>query len=307
MSSTSLLSAEPPLALESSPEAWIRMDGHAVGRDAAVVSVFDHGLLYGDGAMESLRFANRRPFELHAHLDRLAATAHVMQLTLPCSLDAVGEEVRAVIADSGRADGYIRLMVTRGAGGLGMAPAACGRPRLILICSPVQVYDAARANGGISAITFAARQRSVDGFSPRLKSLNYLANILAHLDAQAAGADEGIFLTPEGFVSEGTAENVFVVRAGRLMEPDPACGGIDGITAAAVRRLAERDGIPCETAWLTRYDLYTADELFLTGTAAGIAPVAELDGRRIGSAAPGPMTQRLEALLNAAMQRGAVE
>ena len=306
----SLTIESPPAkaAREAIPApAWVRVDGEAVPAHEAAVSVFDHGLLYGDGVFESLRFVDRRVFELDAHLERLAASAHVLQLALPFTPDELREQVAALVADTGERDGYIRLLVTRGVGDLGIDAALCPRPRVVMIAAPATMYDDGRAARGVRAITLAGRQKAVDGLGPRVKSLNYLANVLGRLDARAAGAQEGIFLTPEGYVSEGAGDNVFIVRRGCLLQPDAACGGLDGITADAVRRLAARDGIRTERAWLTRYDLYTADEVFLTGTAVGLVPVTEIDGRGIGAGARGPITARMQRLLAAAMKRGAID
>ncbi len=286
---------------------WVRINGRPVAPHAATVSVFDHGLLYGDGVFEGLRFVNGRPFELEPHLCRLAASAHALRLSLPLTVDELREEVEALIADTGQQQGYIRLLVTRGVGDLGISPAMCARATLILIAAPVTIYNDERRQAGIRAMTLAGRQKAVDGLGPRIKSLNYLPNVLGCLDAEAAGAAEGIFLTPEGYVSEGTGDNIFVVRDGVLVQPDPACGGLEGITANAVQRLAERAGIPTARRWLTRYDLYTADEVFLTGTAVGLVPVTEIDGRCIGSGTCGPITVRLQGLLTAAMERGGID
>jgi branched-chain amino acid aminotransferase len=271
----------------------IYIDGEWYGREEAKVSVFDHGLLYGDGVFEGIRVYNRRIFRLEAHLDRLYASARGLALDIPLDRTALAAAVREAVARNRRTDGYIRLIVTRGEGDLGIDPRNCPRPSVIIIVTDVRVYPKELYEGGITVVTSPTRQVSHEAFDPRIKSLNYLKNILAKIDAHQYGAHEAILLNAEGFIAECTADNIFVVRHGRLLTPSPQDGALEGITRGAVLQLATEGGIEASEARLTRYDVYTADECFVTGTGAEIMPVVEADGRRIADGKPGPITRRL--------------
>ncbi len=280
---------------------WI--DGRLVPREQATVSVFDHGLLYGDGVFEGIRIYNRRVFRLEQHLDRLWDSAKAIALEMPIDRAAMVEALRETIVANQKTDGYIRLVVTRGVGDLGVDPTKCPKATVIIIVTDIQVYPAALYTQGVKVITSATRQVSHEAFDARVKSLNYLKNVLAKIDANRAGAQEAILLNAEGFVGECSADNLFVVKNGRLLTPSPQDGALDGVTRGAILALAGEAGMEAREQRLTRYDVYTADECFLTGTGAEVMPIAEVDGRRIGSVTPGAATKRLSAAFHALVRR----
>jgi branched-chain amino acid aminotransferase len=271
----------------------IYIDGEWYSRETAKVSVFDHGLLYGDGVFEGIRIYNRRIFRLDAHLDRLYASAQALALTIPLTRPEMVAAVQDAVRRNRKDDGYIRLIVTRGAGDLGIDPRSCARPSVIIIVTDIRVYPRELYAEGVKVITSATRQVSHEAFDARIKSLNYLKNILAKIDAQRAGAHEAIMLNGAGFVAECTADNLFVVRAGRLLTPSPQDGALEGITRGTILELAAEAGIAAGEARLTRYDVYTADECFVSGTGAELMPVTEADGRPIADGKPGVVTRRL--------------
>jgi branched-chain amino acid aminotransferase len=277
----------------------IYIDGEWYPRAAAKVSVFDHGLLYGDGVFEGIRVYSRRIFRLEAHIDRLYASARALALAIPLAAGELSAVVREAVRRNRRDDAYIRLIVTRGAGELGIDPLSCPRPSIIVIVGEVRLYPAQLYHTGIKAITSPTRQVSHEAVDPRVKSLNYLKNVLAKIDAQRAGAQEAILLNNTGFIAECAGDNLFLVRQARLATPSPQDGALEGITRCAILQLAAEAGIEAREARLTRYDVYTADECFLTGTGAEIMPVTEVDGRSIGDGTVGPITQRLRAALDA--------
>jgi branched-chain amino acid aminotransferase len=281
----------------------IYIDGQLYSREDARISVFDHGLLYGDGVFEGLRIYARRVFRLDAHLARLAASAHAIGLTLPLDRAQLAEAVRQTVRANRQSDGYIRLVVTRGDGPLGLDPTTCARPRVIIIVADVAVYPAALYESGIRIVTAATRQVPVASVDPRIKSLNYLKNVLARLEAHAAGAAEALMLNADGFVAECTADNVFAVRDGIVRTPPATEGALDGITRAVVRELAAESGHEFREERLARYDLFTANECFLSGTGAELVPVVALDGRPIADGRPGALTRRLTAGLRALAER----
>ena len=277
----------------------IYIDGEYFDRDTAKVSVFDHGLLYGDGVFEGIRVYRRRIFRLEAHLERLYDSACALALTIPHALGELAAIVNETVRRNQREDAYIRLIVTRGAGALGIDPASCPRPGVIVIVDDVRVYSKELYAGGIKVMTSATRQVSHEAFDPRIKSLNYLKNILAKIDAQQAGAHEAIMLNAQGYIAECTADNLFVIRGGRLLTPSPQDGALAGITRGAIMQLAGEARIPCAETQLTRFDVYTADEAFVTGTGAEIMPVTAADGRPLGDGKPGPITARLSEAFHA--------
>jgi branched-chain amino acid aminotransferase len=271
----------------------IWLDGQLVPREQATISVFDHGLLYGDGVFEGIRVYNRRIFRLEAHLDRLYTSARAIALAIPLDQAAMVKAVEDTVRANQRDDAYIRLIVTRGTGELGIDPRTCSTPRVIIIVADVHVYPRELYGAGIQVITSATRQVSHESVDPRIKSLNYLKNVLAKIDAQHAGASEAILLNAEGFIAECTADNLFVIRNGALLTPSPQDGALEGITRGAVLALAAEANIPAREARLTRFDVYTADECFVTGTGAELMPVVRVDGRPIGTGAPGGLTQHI--------------
>ena len=260
----------------------------------ARISVFDHGLLYGDGVFEGLRSYAGRVFRLDAHLDRLWASARAICLEIPLAKEAMAKAVIDTLAANDLKDGYIRLIVTRGAGTLGLDPNRCSNPQVIIIADTISLYPQEFYDQGLRIVTAATQRIQPAALSPRIKSLNYLNNIMAKLEGLRAGCVEALMLNHKGEVAECTGDNVFVVRSGRLLTPPPDAGILEGITRNAVMELAHAAGIDCREATLTRHDLYTADECFLTGTAAEVIPVVDIDGRTIGSGAPGLITSRLK-------------
>ena len=277
----------------------IYIDGEWHSRETARVSVFDHGLLYGDGVFEGIRVYARRIFRLEAHIERLYASAQALALSIPLTPGEMMAAVRETVRRNQCEDGYIRLVVTRGAGELGIDPTSCPKPSVIIIVTDVRVYPRELYAGGVKVITSATREVSHESVDPRIKSLNYLKNILAKIDAQHAGAHEAILLNAEGFIAECTADNLFVVKAGRILTPSPQDGALEGITRGVILQLAAEAGIAASESRLTRFDVYTADEVFLTGTGAELMPVAEVDGRRIGDSSARPVTQRLTGAFHA--------
>lgn len=271
----------------------IYIDGEWHSKETAKVSVFDHGLLYGDGVFEGIRVYARRIFRLGPHIERLYASARALALSIPLTREEMTAAVREAVGRNECEDGYIRLVVTRGAGELGIDPTSCPKPSVIIIVTEVRVYPRDLYATGVKVITSATRQVSHESVDPRIKSLNYLKNILAKIDAQHAGAHEAILLNPEGFIAECTADNLFVVKGGRVLTPSPQDGALEGITRGTILQLAAEAGISASEARLTRFDVYTADEVFLTGTGAELMPVAEVDGRRVANGGSRPITRRL--------------
>ena len=260
----------------------------------ATVSVVDHGLLYGDGVFEGIRAYNSRVFKLERHIERLFDSARAIRLRIPVAPEAVEALVLETCRRNSIVDGYIRLLVTRGAGDLGLDPSACPRPDIIVIArAGVTLYKRA-ANQGISAVTSALRRNAADATSPAIKSLNYLNNVLARIEATDRGADEAILLDRDGHVAEATADYVFIVTEHALVTP-PSSTNLRGITRETILQLAEALGIRTEEKTFALFDLWTAREAFMCGTMAEVVPIASVDGRTIGTGAPGPTTLRLMA------------
>jgi len=270
----------------------IYIDGAYYPESEAKISVFDHGLLYGDGVFEGIRFYNGRVFELEGHLDRLWDSARAICLTIPLSVEEMSAAVVETVRQNELRDGYIRLIVTRGPGTLGLNPETCKRASVIVIAASIALYPEELYLRGLDIITCGTRRISPGAFSPQVKSLNYLNNILAKIEAIQAGAGEGLMLNDQGFVAECTGDNIFILKRGVLFTPPVSAGGLRGITRNVVFGLAAEFGIPVQEPDMTRYDVYTADECFLTGTAAEIIPVISLDKRLIGNGKPGPQTAR---------------
>ena len=281
----------------------IFMNDRLVPEDEARVSVFDHGLLYGDGVFEGLRSYSGTVFRLDAHLDRLWASARAICLEIPLSKAAVSKAVNDTLAANKLSDGYVRLVVTRGAGSLGLDPNRTKNPQVIVIADTISLYPREFYEQGLKIVTAATQRVQSAALSPRIKSLNYLNNIMAKLEGLRAGCVEALMLNHKGEVAECTGDNVFVVRSGVLLTPPPDAGILEGITRNAVMDLAREAGIDCREATLTRHDLYTADECFLTGTAAEVIPVVDIDGRMIGAGTPGPVTQQLTTAFHALVRK----
>ncbi len=268
----------------------IYINGTIYDEPDAKISVLDHGLLYGDGVFEGIRFYNNRVFKLVEHIDRLYESAHAILLDVPMSKQAMTAAVVNTVAADGKRDGYVRLIVTRGVGKLGLNPHHCEQPQVIIIADSITLYPEDLYRNGMDIITIPTRRNVHEAVNPRLKSLNYLNNVLAKIEALNCGYSEAIMLTAEGYVAEATGDNVFLVKRGALKTPSTDMGILEGVTRQAVITLAAERRLPVAEARLTRHDLYTADECFLTGTAAEIIPVIKIDGRAIGSGAPGPIT-----------------
>ena len=271
----------------------VAMNGRLVPESEATVSVFDHGLLYGDGVFEGMRAYGGRVFRLAEHLERLWHSARAIALEIPVTREALARTVDETVAANGQPDGYVRLVVTRGAGTLGLDPNRTSHPQVIVIVDTIALYPREHYERGLRIVTAATQRTHPAALSPRIKSLNYLNNIMAKLEGMQAGCVEALMLNHKGEVAECTADNVFAVRRGTVVTPPPDAGILEGITRGAVMELALAAGIDCRETTLTRHDLYTADEVFITGTAAEVVPVVEIDGRKIGTGVPGPVTKRL--------------
>lgn len=273
----------------------IYIDGVFYPEPEAKVSVFDHGLLYGDGIFEGIRFYNGRVFRLEEHLERLWDSARAIMLKIPISLDEMREATLESIRQNGLRDGYIRLLVTRGKGNLGLSPDRCPKATVIIIADKIQLYPAEKYEKGMIMVTCATRRATPAALLPAVKSLNYLNNVMAKVEATHAGADEGVMLNEQGYVAECTGDNIFVVKKGAVVTPPVYAGALCGITRNVVFEICADLGIPIRELEMTRYDIYTADECFLTGTAAEVIAANELDTRPIGTGGPGPVTARIIA------------
>lgn len=271
----------------------IYLNGELLERDKAVVSVFDHGLLYGDGVFEGIRIYNNLIFRLNEHIDRLYRSAEAIELKIGMTKDKMCEAVIGTTRANGLADGYIRLVVTRGPGDLGLDPRKCKKATIFIIADKIALYPKEFYQKGLEIVTAKTRRNYPQSLDPRIKSLNYLNNILAKVEAIKAGTDEAIMLTHDGYVAECTGDNIFIVKGGDLMTPPVSVGALEGITRDAVISLARKAGVRFSEKMLRMDDLYGSDEVFLTGTAAEIIPVIAIDKRKIGSGSPGRLTLKL--------------
>jgi len=271
----------------------IYIDGKYYDEKNARISVMDHGLLYGDGVFEGIRAYNGRVFRLSEHIERLFCSAKAILLSIPMTPAEITEAVLVACRRNRVRDGYIRLVVTRGAGSLGLNPNTCKQPSVIVIAGKIQLYPAELYQQGLQIITVPTTRNLHSAINPTIKSLNYLNNILAKIEAMNGGCDEAIMLNPGGFVAECTGDNIFIVKGGRLFTPPISAGALNGITRGVVLELAREDGIQVSEPDLTRYDLFNADECFLTGTGAEIIAAVKIDGRVTGNGKPGPVTERL--------------
>ena len=276
----------------------IYLNGQLVGKEQAVVSVFDHGLLYGDGVFEGIRVYGAKVFLLKDHIDRLYESAKAIRLEIPISPAAMIQATKDTVAANGITDGYVRLIVTRGAGSLGLDIRRTSNPQIIIIADTITLYPAEIYENGMHLITASTIRNHPAALPARIKSLNYLNNILAKIEGTDAGTVEALMLNHKGEVAECTGDNIFLLKNGVLKTPSPDAGILEGITRNAVLQLAREAGIPTQETTLIRHDLYVADEMFLTGTAAEVVPVVSLDGRKIGDGKPGPITRRLLELFH---------
>jgi len=271
----------------------VNLNGDLVDKSAAKISVFDHGLLYGDGVFEGIRVYSGKVFRLREHVERLFESASHLMLDIPWGRDRIVAEVLRTVEANQKTDGYIRLVVTRGEGTLGLDPNKCGTPQVIIIVDDISMYPPKMYDEGMEIITSSFIRSHPNTISPRVKSLNYLNNILAKIEATRAGVPEAIMLNHLGEVAECTADNLFLVKHGLLRTPPINAGILEGVTRNTVIDLAEASGITVQEMALTRHDVYTADELFLTGTGAEIIAVVKVDGRVIGTGKPGPIARGL--------------
>jgi branched-chain amino acid aminotransferase len=277
------------------------INGEICGETEANISVLDHGLLYGDGVFEGLRFYGGRVLKMTAHLERLEASARAIRLVLPMSLDQIRQATLDLVAAAGMDNGYIRLIVTRGKGPLGIDPRQCEAGKIILIADKLAMVSDEIRHQGAKLIISSTRRLAPDQLDSRIKSLNYLNQILGRIEANDAGADEAVVLNQAGFVAEGTADNLFIMKNGRLLTPPVTDGALDGITRGMIIELAKGLGIHVVIQSLTPFDLFTADECFLTGTGAELIPVAEVAGRAMLQC-PGETYLRLEKQFQEALQ-----
>lgn len=294
----SLNSAPRPTASTPLPGAAglkIYLNGRLVPKEEAVVSVFDHGLLYGDGVFEGIRAYNGRVFRLEEHLERLYRSAQALVLDVGLPLADLKKAVLDTLQANQLRDAYIRLVVTRGVGDLGLDPKKCPRATVFIIADKIALYPAECYTHGLEVNTVSTRRNSIQALNPNIKSLNYLNNILAKIEAGLSGVREAIMLSLEGYVAECTGDNIFYIKGNRLVTPPPVAGALEGITRAAVMDLAAQAGLTVEERLFTPVDLYTAEEVFLTGTAAEVIPVIRIDARTIGTGKPGAKTQKLIA------------
>ena len=273
----------------------IYLDGKFVEEAEAKVSVFDHGLLYGDGIFEGIHLYGGNVFRLEEHLERLEYSARALLLAMPLSRKELSWVVCETCRQNNLTDAYIRLVVTRGVGDLGLAPWLCPKPTVFCIASKISLYPKEHYDNGLSIVTVPTRRINPAALPPTIKSLNYVNNILGKIEAKQFGALEAIMLNDQGYVAECTADNVFIVHKGEVITPSASQGALKGITRGTMFDIAKDIGVPIREADMTRYDVWCADECFLTGTGAEVIPVVKLDGREIGSGKPGPITQRILA------------
>jgi branched-chain amino acid aminotransferase len=274
-------------------ELTIYLDGKFLPESEAKVSVFDHGLLYGDGIFEGIRFYNGRVFRLEEHHDRLWDSARSICLEIPMSKLEMTEALLETIRRNDLREGYIRQIVTRGVGNLGLNPTQCKRPSVIIIATTIALYPKEVCERGLTVVTCATRRTGSAALNPAVKSLNYLNNVMARIEANLAGADEALMLNENGNVAECTADNVFIIKKGQIFTPPISAGALRGITRAVVFDVAAELGIKITETDVTRHDVFIADECFLTGTAAEVIPVVKADGRTIGTGKPGSITMRI--------------
>jgi branched-chain amino acid aminotransferase len=273
----------------------VYLNGEFVPKEEAKISVFDHGLLYGDGVFEGIRSYDGRVFKLDKHLQRLYNSAKAIRLKIPLDVEEMEEVVLETLRRNNLRDAYIRLVVTRGVGDLGLDPDKCPEPTVFIITDKIVLYPQKSYDEGLEIVTAATRRNIPEAINPRVKSLNYLNNILAKLEGKLANAPEALMLNTEGYVVECTGDNIFIVKNNVLITPPIHVGILEGVTRDAVIEIADEIGICSEEKAFTRYELYIADECFLTGTAAEIIPVVKIDGRTIGNGLPGTMTKKLAA------------
>lgn len=271
----------------------VYVNGQFFSKEEAKISVFDHGFLYGDGIFEGIRAYGGRVFRLKEHIDRLYDGARGIMLDIPLTKQEMAEVVLETLRKNELRDAYIRLVVSRGTGDLGLDPRKCPNPTVICITDKIVLYPEQLYNEGMEIITAATRRNRPEGVNPQMKSLNYLNNVMAKIEANLAGVPEAMLLNTEDYVAECTGDNIFIVRDGVLITPPPYVGILVGITRNAIMELAEKIGVKVEEKVFTRFEVFTADECFLSGTAAEAIPVVKVDGRTIANGKPGPVTKKI--------------
>ncbi|MCX6980306.1 MAG: branched-chain-amino-acid transaminase [Verrucomicrobia bacterium] len=276
-------------------ELLIYLDGKIVPESQAKISVFDHGLLYGDGCFEGIRFYNGRVFRLEEHTRRIYDSAKSLLLTIPMTPEEMIRATVETVKANGLRDGYIRTVITRGVGPMGLSPYKCPKASVFIIAASIQLYPPSAYENGLVMATVATRRPRHDILPPQVKSLNYLNNVMAKVEAIQAGAEEGLMLNDQGLVAECTGDNIFIIRDGAIATPPLSAGALDGITRRVVFEIAATLGIPLHERDLSRHDIFTADECFLTGTAAEVIAAVKLDQRVIGDGKPGVITKQVIA------------
>lgn len=274
----------------------VYVNGELLEKDEAKISVYDHGVLYGDGVFEGIRAYRGKVFRCEDHVERLFDSAKAIALEIPVSRQELIDAIYRTLEANGLEDAYIRVLVTRGTGTLGLDPNKCHEPQVVIITDTIMLYPKDFYENGLEVVTVPTIRNHPDALSPRIKSLNYLNNILAKIEALQAGVVEAIMLNKDGYVAECTGDNLFIYADGKLKTPPPHAGILEGITRGVVMELADRIDTPVVERQLTRFDLYVADECFLTGTAAEIVPVVRIDSRDIGDGRPGRLTRRLRSM-----------
>ena len=275
---------------ESVGEQFIFLDGNLVKKEDAKISVYDHGFLYGDGVFEGIRSYNGNVFRLHEHLVRLYESAKSILLDIPYTIEEMTEIVKDTLKANQLQSAYIRLIVSRGVGNLGIDPSTCKVASVIVIAEPLALFPPHLYETGISIVSASSRRNRSDVLSPKTKTLNYLNNILVKLEATQAGVSEAMMMNDEGYVAEGSGDNIFIVKGNKLVTPPGYIGALEGITRNAILEVARQRGYVAEEGVFTRHDVYVADEVFLTGTAAEVIAVVNVDGRIIGDGKPGKVT-----------------
>ncbi|WP_043930850.1 branched-chain-amino-acid transaminase [Bacillus sp. EB01] len=272
---------------------FIFLDGKFVKKEEAVISVYDHGFLYGDGVFEGIRVYNGNIFRLDAHIKRLYESAHSIRLEIPYTIEEFKQIIVETVRKNELSSAYIRPVVSRGMGNLGLDPNSCSNPKVIVIAEPLALYPQELYERGLKIGSVATRRNRPDVLSPQIKSLNYLNNILVKLEANQAGLDEALMLNDQGYVTEGSADNIFIIKNGVIFTPPVYLGALEGITRNAIIELARDSGYEVREQPFTRHDVYIADEVFLTGTAVEVIAVIDVDTRKIGDGKPGPITNHL--------------
>ncbi|KGP72778.1 branched-chain-amino-acid transaminase [Pontibacillus yanchengensis] len=286
---------------------WIFLNGQFVNKEEAVVSVYDHGFLYGDGVFEGIRAYSGNVFRLEEHIKRLYESAQSILLDVPYTKEELKQIIVNTIRHNELDNAYIRVVVSRGAGNLGLDPSSCSAPRVVVIAEALALFPKELYERGLRLGSVSTRRNRPDVLSPQVKSLNYLNNILVKLEANQAGVDEALMLNDQGYVTEGSADNIFIVKNGTIYTPPVYLGALEGVTRNAIIDLAKEHGYDLKEEPFTRHDVYVADEVFLTGTAAEVIAVVEVDQRKIGEGKPGEMTNELLALFRELVTRDGVQ